>query len=152
MKKSNSLNYIKTLPFFGSFQLNITFILTIRTLHLKKGINGDNMRVGLGWWAHNAAYRWCILELYTWNLYNFTNQCLPNTFNKKTFQCIVHSSWISTLGLMVRKTNRSSGYRCQLSLPGVICGNKFTFYEVKGSKPKWHKDKRLSVVAFLWSK
>ena len=35
------------------------------------GVNGDGRRLDLGWWAHNALYRWCIIELYTWNLYNF---------------------------------------------------------------------------------
>ena len=36
----------------------------------------------MGWWTHNTLHRWCIIELYTWNLYNFINQCHPNKFNK----------------------------------------------------------------------
>lgn len=32
-------------------------------------------------WTHNAMYRWCIIEMYPWNLYNFINQCHPNEFN-----------------------------------------------------------------------
>ena len=28
---------------------------------------------------HNTVYRWCVIELYAWNLYNFINQCHPNT-------------------------------------------------------------------------
>ena len=27
-------------------------------------------------------YRWCIIELYTWNLYNFISQHCSNKFNK----------------------------------------------------------------------
>ena len=48
----------------------------------KGGINGDSRRVDLGWWTHNTTYRWCIIESYTWNWYNFINQCHPNKFNK----------------------------------------------------------------------
>ena len=48
----------------------------------KWGINGDGRRFGLGWWAHNTIYRWCIIELYTWTLYNFINQHHSNKFNK----------------------------------------------------------------------
>ena len=34
-------------------------------------------------WAMNAqAFRWCFIDLYTWNLYGFVNQCHPNKFNK----------------------------------------------------------------------
>lgn len=31
--------------------------------------------------THNAIYRWCGIDLYTWNLYNFINQCYPNKFS-----------------------------------------------------------------------
>ena len=41
----------------------------------------------MGWWTHNTVYRWCIIELYPWNLYNFINQCHPNKFNKKEKMC-----------------------------------------------------------------
>ena len=37
----------------------------------------------LGWWAHNTVYRWSVIELCIWNLYNFINQYHPNKFNKK---------------------------------------------------------------------
>ena len=46
-------------------------------------INGDGRGLDLGWWTHNTIYRWCIIELYTWNLYNFINQCHPNRLYKK---------------------------------------------------------------------
>ena len=36
----------------------------------KGGVNGDGRRPDLGWQTHNTIYRWCIIELYTWNLYN----------------------------------------------------------------------------------
>lgn len=31
---------------------------------------------------HSAVYRWRIIELYTWKLYNFIKQCHPNKLNK----------------------------------------------------------------------
>ena len=43
--------------------------------------NGDGRRLDLGWWTHNAIYRGCMIEFYTWKLYNFINQCHPNKFN-----------------------------------------------------------------------
>ena len=39
------------------------------------GINGDGRRLDLGWGTHNTVYRWWVVELCTWNLYNFVNQC-----------------------------------------------------------------------------
>ena len=36
----------------------------------------------LGWWTHSMVYRWCFVELCTWNLYNFVNHCYPNKFNE----------------------------------------------------------------------
>ena len=30
-------------------------------------IYGDERRFDFGWWAHNAIYRLCIIEMYTWN-------------------------------------------------------------------------------------
>ena len=45
-------------------------------------VNGR--RLDLGWWTHNAIDRWCIVELYTWNLYDLINQCHPiNSITKK---------------------------------------------------------------------
>ena len=46
-------------------------------------IYGDEKRFDFGWWPHTAICTWCIIELYTWNLYNFINQCHPNKFNNK---------------------------------------------------------------------
>ena len=47
----------------------------------KRGqIYGDGGRLDLEWWAHNAIYRWHIIELYTWNLSNVINQCHLNKF------------------------------------------------------------------------
>ena len=37
----------------------------------------------LGWWGHNTIYRWCIMELYTWNLYNFVNVTQINSIKKR---------------------------------------------------------------------
>lgn len=31
----------------------------------------------------HCIYGWCIIELYTWELYKFINQCYPNTFHNK---------------------------------------------------------------------
>ena len=35
------------------------------------GINGDGRRLGLGWWTEKIIHRWCVMELYTWNSYNY---------------------------------------------------------------------------------
>ena len=43
----------------------------------KGGINGDGQRLGWGWWTHSTLYKWSIIELYHWNLYNVINQCHP---------------------------------------------------------------------------
>lgn len=37
----------------------------------------------LTWLGVNTMYRWCTVELTTWNLYNSINQCYPNKFNLK---------------------------------------------------------------------
>ena len=41
-------------------------------------IYGDRGDLG----GDNKMYRWCVIELYTWNLYNFISQCHSNVFNK----------------------------------------------------------------------
>ena len=46
------------------------------------GINDDGRRIDLGWWTHNMMYRWCVIELYTWNI-EFYYQSHPYQFNKK---------------------------------------------------------------------
>ena len=65
------------------------------------GINGDGRRPNLGWWIHNIVYRWRIVELCTWNLYNFVKQCCPNKFNKNEKMLILGplspASWIRSL-------------------------------------------------------
>lgn len=45
-------------------------------------IYGDGGRLDFGWSAHNAIYKWRIIELYTWNLYSY-EPALPNKFNLK---------------------------------------------------------------------
>ena len=53
----------------------------------KGGINGDGRRLDLGD-EHNTVYRWCAVQLCTWNLYNFVNQCHPNKFLKSRKQTL----------------------------------------------------------------
>ena len=48
----------------------------------KGGINGGGRRLDLGW-TRNTIHRWCIIELYTWNLYNLIDQCYPSKFTFK---------------------------------------------------------------------
>lgn len=50
--------------------------------------------------VNNAIFRWCLIELYTWNLYNFINQCHLNTFNKNAY--------------VVLKTNKQNKNNCIL--------------------------------------
>ena len=51
------------------------------------GLNGDGRRLDLGWWTHSTIYRWCVIELYAWNRYNFVNQCRPqNSIKRKTWK------------------------------------------------------------------
>lgn len=46
----------------------------------QRQLYGDRGSLDFGQWAYNAVHRWCILELFTWHLYNVTNQCHPNKF------------------------------------------------------------------------
>ena len=46
----------------------------------QEGMEGD---LPLG--GEHTICRWCIIELYTWNPYNFISQCHPNKFNKNIF-------------------------------------------------------------------
>ena len=57
---------------------------TVRSLKEegKRVINGDGGRLTWGG-ERNLLYRWCVIELYSWNLYNFINQYHPNKFNNK---------------------------------------------------------------------
>ena len=57
-------------------------------------IYGDRW-FNLGWWAHNAIYRSCIIEVFTWNLYYYMNRFHPNSFNLKN-----EWKWPSTLSLL----------------------------------------------------
>ena len=65
----------------------INVIQTILAVLIMVGLFPDRPRTcfDFGWWAHNAIYRWCIIDLYTWNLYNFINQCHHNKCNFKKF-------------------------------------------------------------------
>lgn len=42
----------------------------------------DERGINSGWKTHNAIYRWGTIEIYAWNLHNFTNECHPNKLNK----------------------------------------------------------------------
>ena len=49
----------------------------------RRGCRGINSEGGdLTWVGEYTIYRWCIIELYSWNLYNF-NQLHPNELNRK---------------------------------------------------------------------
>ena len=48
----------------------------------KGAVSGDGQRLGLEWWTQNTIYRWCIIESYPKELFNFITQCCPNTFNE----------------------------------------------------------------------
>ena len=37
----------------------------------KGGINGGGRKLDLGCWAQSSVYRWCVIELYIRNLYNY---------------------------------------------------------------------------------
>ena len=54
-------------------------------------IYDDGRRSDFGGWTHNVmhVYRWCIIKLYTWNLYNFINQCQANEFKEKSIMGLV---------------------------------------------------------------
>lgn len=36
------------------------------------------------WHTHNSVYRWLLIGLYTWNLYNCISQCHSNKLNYNT--------------------------------------------------------------------
>ena len=47
-----------------------------------RGIDGDGRRLTRAG-AHHTGCRWCVVELYSWNLCNIVNQCHPHEVNKK---------------------------------------------------------------------
>lgn len=49
----------------------------------KGGINRDGRILDLGPWTYNGRYSWCVIELYTWNIYIFIDQCHPNKVSIK---------------------------------------------------------------------
>lgn len=68
----------------------------------KAWINDDGKECASRWWTQNTIYRWCVMELYTWNLYNSINQCHPNKLLKKNYTPHLGYSWISPLILIIR--------------------------------------------------
>ena len=50
-------------------------------------------RLDLGWWIPNVICRLCVIDLYTWNLYGFINQCHLNSIKK--FPWLMPSTWLS---------------------------------------------------------
>ena len=67
----------------------------------RRGYKGDGS-LDLGWWTHNTDYRWYTIELYTWHLYNFINQCHSNKFNKK-FKKSMHFIYSCLKGMAVKE-------------------------------------------------
>ena len=47
-----------------------------------KGYMGSNIWWRKETWLWVVSTQWCIVEVYTWNLYNFINQHHPTKFNK----------------------------------------------------------------------
>ena len=41
------------------------------------GINGNGQRLDLGYWIYSTVYRWCVVEMCAWNLYNFLTCITP---------------------------------------------------------------------------
>ena len=60
-----------------------------------------------GWWTHNAIHKWCIIELYAWNLYNFINQSYPNKFNLKNVNEIEGKKEIKSRILILKVSDYS---------------------------------------------
>lgn len=57
---------------------------------------------------HNTIYIWCITELYTWTLCNFTNPCQPNNVNEseKKREMRLPSVWLNSRWNMERHDTR----------------------------------------------
>ena len=64
----------------------------------------DRRRVNFGWGTHNAKNRCCIIEFYTWNVYNFISQCYCNIFNN--LKKIVHGALL----IKTKKYNHKEEY------------------------------------------
>ena len=100
---------------------------------------GDRRWFDFGWWAHSAIYRSCIIELYTWNLYNLINQCFPNKFNrtKRYLKKKIVPGWVAQLARVLSHTpkgcwlNLQSGHipRLWVQPPVGVCtiGNQSVF-------------------------
>ena len=97
------------------------------------GINGDRRSFDFGWWTHSIIYRWCVIELYTWNLYNFINNITPINSIKQTMtpfsisQCVwfsPHLISVETEALWLRKSTqlfRAAGSQVRVISGWVIC-------------------------------
>ena len=68
-----------------------------------------------GWCTHDTMYQWCAVELCTWNLYNFVNQCHPK-FNKKE-----KKSLVSIFPLIPSSCPQSLATTCLKCILIVLC-------------------------------
>ena len=75
----------------------------------KERIKGDGRRLDLGWWTLNTIYRWCIIKLYTWNLYNFINQHYPNKFNKNFLETYILLPGVAIISSIHSEPSLDSG-------------------------------------------
>ena len=79
-------------------------------------IYGCGRRFDVGWWAYNAIYRWCITQVYTWNLCNLINQCHPiNLIQIKEILVRVKEVWFNLKQEMVRE-NLATAREFKISL------------------------------------
>lgn len=49
-------------------------------------------RVNFGWWAHNAVYSWCVIELYTWSISN--QRSSPKPWVQSFYWGFIMYSWL----------------------------------------------------------
>lgn len=96
----------------------------------KRGTNGARRRLGLGWWAHSAIYRWYSLELHIWNLCNHITNVTP--INSTPFLKNVHCN--------NRGRYQKKKMGCELasvSTVGRVCGNNSPEQRLLWKRSDW---------------
>lgn len=80
---NQGINYLKSTrylvknseSFWDSCKISAFVMINMNTTFLKIVELYRSLCIDFGWWTHITICRWCIIELYTWTLYNFISQC-----------------------------------------------------------------------------
>ena len=98
---SNSVSWISLFWIHG-------MALVLQYIHSANSFKFWNYFKTSLWWEHGSVCRWCVTELYTWNLDGFINQCHPNKVNKSNLKingtCFKTICWINQCAITYTKS------------------------------------------------